>query len=94
MGFGFQLIVFPTPEKPVDVVPEVAEEKEVARVSEVNTASGNMHEIILQSFNWESCKESWFLKLGDQLDDLKRYGFTCAWLPPACQSVSPQVSWR
>ena len=53
-------------------------------------AAGNGYEIILQAFNWESCKEQWYRKLSTMSADISNAGFTSIWLPPASNSVSPQ----
>jgi len=53
-------------------------------------AAGNGYEIILQGFNWESCKEPWYKILKSQASGFKESGFTAIWLPPATDAVSPQ----
>ena len=52
--------------------------------------AGNGYEIILQAFNWESCKEPWYQKLAAEAGALANLGFTSLWLPPFTNSVSPQ----
>mmetsp|Transcript_13195 Transcript_13195/g.27873 ORF Transcript_13195/g.27873 Transcript_13195/m.27873 type:complete len:729 (-) Transcript_13195:1725-3911(-) len=53
-------------------------------------AAGSGYEIILQSFNWESCKHAWYKTLMEQSSEFAEAGFTALWLPPATDSVSPQ----
>jgi alpha-amylase len=53
-------------------------------------AAGNGYEIILQAFNWESCKENWYKKLANMVPEIAEAGFSAVWLPPASDSVSPQ----
>ncbi|KAH9625466.1 hypothetical protein KSS87_008129 [Heliosperma pusillum] len=47
-------------------------------------------EILLQAFNWESHKHDWWRNLEKKVPDIAKSGFTCAWLPPASQSLSPE----
>lgn len=51
-------------------------------------------EIMLQGFNWESHHAHGgaplFRRLRDRVADIAGMGFTAVWLPPACQSLSPQ----
>ncbi len=54
-------------------------------------AAGNGYEIVLQAFNWESCKEPWYRKLLGQAKEIADSGFTAVWLPPPTDSVSSQV---
>jgi alpha-amylase len=53
---------------------------------------GNGGEIILQGFNWDSCKSkpSWYEKLAGAAEAIAAAGFTIVWLPPGTNSVSPQ----
>lgn len=53
-------------------------------------AAGNGYEIILQGFNWESCKEPWYKKLADLIPSIADDGFTAVWLPPSSDAVSAQ----
>ncbi|PSC74900.1 glycoside hydrolase [Micractinium conductrix] len=53
-------------------------------------AAGNGYEIILQGFNWESCKEPWYKKLASQAAEIAEAGFTAIWFPPSSDAVSPQ----
>ncbi|KDD74952.1 hypothetical protein H632_c966p0, partial [Helicosporidium sp. ATCC 50920] len=53
-------------------------------------ASGSGYEIILQAFNWESCKEPWWRKLAQEAQSYADAGFTALWLPPPTDSVSTQ----
>jgi alpha-amylase len=53
-------------------------------------AAGNGYEMILQGFNWESCKEPWYKKMASLAEEISQIGFTSVWLPPASDSVSPQ----
>ncbi len=43
-----------------------------------------------QGFNWESSKYQWYKTLTSQIRDIANGGFTCVWLPPPSDSVSPQ----
>lgn len=54
-------------------------------------AAGDGFEIILQGFNWESHKGSWYKTLGEQAKKIAQAGITAVWLPPPSASVSPQV---
>ena len=47
----------------------------------------------LQAFNWESHKNDWWRNLERKVPDIAKSGFTSAWLPPACHSISPE-GWR
>ena len=53
-------------------------------------AAGSGYEIILQGFNWESCKEPWYRKLAELAPQLAEDGFTAIWMPPASDAVSAQ----
>ena len=53
-------------------------------------AAGNGYEIILQGFNWESCKDQWYTKLAGLAPSIAEDGFTSVWLPPSSDAVSPQ----
>ena len=54
-------------------------------------ASGNGYELLLQAFNWESCKSGKHYKtLMTQVEEFVQAGFTALWLPPATDSVSEQ----
>ena len=53
-------------------------------------AEGNGEEILLQGFNWESWKHSWYATLEEQADAIADAGFSMIWLPPPTESVSPQ----
>ena len=44
----------------------------------------------MQAFNWESHNQKWFQRLTEQADRYASLGFTCVWLPPFTESVSPQ----
>lgn len=59
-------------------------------VSTTGPAAGSGYEIILQAFNWESCKEPWWNKMAALAPKAAEVGFTAAWLPPPSESVSPQ----
>lgn len=43
-----------------------------------------------QGFNWESHRQGWYKKLMGQVKELASAGFTCIWMPPPSDSVSPQ----
>lgn len=45
---------------------------------------------LLQAFNWESHNHSWYQRLMGQANWFASLGFTCVWLPPFTDSVSPQ----
>lgn len=53
-------------------------------------AAGSGYEIILQAFNWESCKDDWWKKMAALAPKAAEVGFTAAWLPPPSDSVSCQ----
>lgn len=54
-------------------------------------AAGRGYEIMLQAFNWESCKTGNHYKvLKSQAEDWLQAGFTAVWLPPPTDSVSQQ----
>ncbi len=44
----------------------------------------------VQAFNWESHSQNWFQRVAEQADRFASLGFTCVWLPPFTESVSPQ----
>lgn len=44
-----------------------------------------------QAFNWESHKSNWYKECMGKVADWAKQGFTCIWLPPPSDSVSPQV---
>lgn len=62
-----------------------------AQIKTTGPAAGNGYEIILQGFNWESCKDPWYRKLVGQAREIAEAGFTAVWLPPPTDSVSSQV---
>ncbi len=43
-----------------------------------------------QAFNWESHNQNWFQRVTEQANRFASLGFTCVWLPPFTESVSPQ----
>jgi len=45
----------------------------------------------LQAFNWESHKKRWYKDMIPKVPEWAKEGFTCIWLPPPSDSVSPQV---
>lgn len=53
---------------------------------------GNGGEIILQGFNWDSCKAqpAWYDRLAALAEQIAAAGFSIVWLPPGTNSVSPQ----
>ncbi|KAL6768502.1 AMA2 [Auxenochlorella protothecoides x Auxenochlorella symbiontica] len=59
-------------------------------VQTTGPAAGNGYEIILQAFNWESCKEAWWKKMAALAPRAAEVGFTSVWLPPPSDAVSPQ----
>ncbi|KAJ9522786.1 hypothetical protein QJQ45_019818 [Haematococcus lacustris] len=52
--------------------------------------AGNGYEILLQAFNWESWKHSYYRTLKSQVKDIANTGFTSIWMPPPSDSVSEQ----
>jgi len=58
----------------------------------VQTACGSGSEVLLQAFNWESCREEggWWRRLAREAEGLAEAGFTAVWLPPCTDSVSPE----
>ena len=55
------------------------------------TIFANGDEVLLQSFDWESCKSGTFYKnLGERAKQLAEWGISSAWLPPPTDSVSDQ----
>lgn len=82
--------------QPKEEVREVEEPPKVALPDQPPThistgpAAGNGHELILQGFNWESCKSDWYKVLKGQVDQIAAAGFTSVWFPPPSDSVSPQ----
>ena len=56
------------------------------------TACGTGSEVLLQAFNWESCREpgGWWNRLSAEAGDFAKAGFTAVWLPPCTDSVSPE----
>lgn len=53
-------------------------------------AAGDGKELILQAFNWESCKQSWYKVLAGQAAEIEAAGYSAVWLPPPSDAVSPQ----
>ncbi|KAL4522614.1 hypothetical protein Ndes2526A_g01021 [Nannochloris sp. 'desiccata'] len=53
-------------------------------------AAGTGYEIILQGFNWESCKEPWYQRLAELAPSIAEDGFTAVWMPPSSDAVSAQ----
>lgn len=53
-------------------------------------AAGLGYEIILQAFNWESHRESWYQVLKSKAGQIAAAGYTSLWLPPPSDSVSQQ----
>eukprot|EP00884_Botryococcus_braunii_P002375 jgi/Botrbrau1/12138/Bobra.0186s0053.1 len=51
---------------------------------------GSGFEIILQGFNWESHRKDWYAFVESQAEFWAAMGFSCVWLPPPTDSVSPQ----
>lgn len=51
---------------------------------------GTGREIMLQGFNWDSCRNNWYETLEAQVDAIADAGFTVVWLPPPTDSVSDQ----
>ena len=55
------------------------------------TPMGTGDEVMLQGFNWESCKPgNWFNMLSGEARAIKDAGFSSVWLPPPTKSVSDQ----
>ncbi|KVI05159.1 Alpha amylase [Cynara cardunculus var. scolymus] len=59
-------------------------------VQQTQTVINNGREIILQAFNWESCKHDWWRNLEKKVPDMAKSGITSAWLPPATDSYSSE----
>ena len=61
-----------------------------------STPCGNGKEIILQGFNWESCRsgekfsQTWYDRIIEESSDIARAGFTAVWMPPPTTSVSKE----
>ena len=61
-----------------------------------STPCGNGKEIILQGFNWESCRsdekfsQTWYNRIIEESSDIARAGFTAVWMPPPTTSVSEE----
>lgn len=53
-------------------------------------ACNNVGMLVLQGFNWESCKEDWYSVLAAQAKEIADAGFSSVWFPPPSDSVSPQ----
>ncbi|MEW5307361.1 MAG: hypothetical protein WDW36_009765 [Sanguina aurantia] len=51
---------------------------------------GNGHEILFQGFNWDSHGHKYYKTLSGQVKELAAAGFTCVWMPPPSDAVSPQ----
>jgi alpha-amylase len=43
-----------------------------------------------QGFNWESHRRDWYAFVESQAEFWAAMGFSCVWLPPPTDSVSPQ----
>ncbi|KIY98872.1 hypothetical protein MNEG_9089 [Monoraphidium neglectum] len=52
--------------------------------------AGNGYELLLQGFNWESHKRSYYKEVVARAKEWAEMGFTSVWLPPPSDSVSPQ----
>ncbi|CAL5229985.1 g13418 [Coccomyxa viridis] len=59
-------------------------------VDEGAAPEGTGYEIMLQAFNWESHNQNWYQRVTEQANRFASLGFTCVWLPPFTESVSPQ----
>lgn len=66
-------------------------QREATRTSE-KSAVGNGQEILLQGFNWESCRSSaaWYKSVEKLAPTIAELGFTVIWLPPPTDSVSAE----
>lgn len=53
-------------------------------------AAGSGLEIILQGFNWESCKHEYYTTIKKEIPSIAEAGFTAMWLPPPSDAVSSQ----
>jgi Alpha amylase, catalytic domain len=51
---------------------------------------GSGEEIMLQGFNWESWRHSWYDTLEAQVEAIAELGISVIWLPPFTDSVAPQ----
>lgn len=80
--------VMEAPAEPDEQIPSFFQPP--ATVKTTGPAAGNGYEVILQGFNWESCKEPWYRKLMAQAAEISEAGFSAVWLPPSSDSVSSQ----
>ncbi|GAB4823092.1 hypothetical protein N2152v2_010138 [Parachlorella kessleri] len=83
-----KLLEAPLPE--AQQAPRIPDFFQPPPVKTTGPAAGNGYEIVLQAFNWESCKEPWYKKLLAQAKEIADWGFTAVWLPPPTDSVSSQ----
>lgn len=44
----------------------------------------------IQGFNWDSHGHKYYKTLSGQVKELAAAGFTCVWMPPPSDAVSPQ----
>ena len=63
-----------------------------ANVSAAQLCGGSLIDSVrLQGFNWESCKgKKHYRTLKEQAPQIAAAGYTCIWLPPPSDAVSPQ----
>ena len=62
----------------------------VRRSPSSGPAAGSGKEIMLQGFNWESHRESWYMRIVGEAQRYADDGFTMVWMPPPSDSVSAQ----
>lgn len=76
-----------TPEEKISI-----EEDFVAALARPQkSAVGNGREILLQGFNWESCKNgAWYQNVERLAPTIAQLGFSVIWLPPPTDSVSQE----
>ncbi|XP_057822676.1 uncharacterized protein LOC131035073 isoform X1 [Cryptomeria japonica] len=58
--------------------------------TKLEPGTGTGREIVLQGFNWESCRRKWYQELAPKAADLSQSGITAVWFPPPTESVAPQ----
>lgn len=87
------VLLTPEPRTAADQLKEQMQAAVAQPPSQVGTgpAAGNGYEILLQAFNWESHKGSYYKECAAQVPQWAKLGFTAVWLPPPSDSVSPQV---
>ena len=77
---------------PEKTTTEIAEKPfvPIERKRAERSAVGNGREVLLQGFNWESCKMDWYQYVEKLAPTIAEYGFSVIWLPPPTDSVSQE----